>query len=43
MKRATFILKESNIKKIKDYAYIKRLKITEVINLIVAEFFKTKK
>lgn len=43
MKRATYIMMPENIKKIKDYAYRKRLKITEVINLIVSDFFKNKK
>jgi hypothetical protein len=43
MKRATFILDEKNIKKIKGYAFKKNIKITDAINIIVSDFFKVKK
>lgn len=41
--RQTYHLEKDLIKKIKDYAYWKRLKISEVVNQALREFLKGKK
>lgn len=41
--RQTYHLERDLVKKIKDYAYWKRLKISEVVNQALREFFKGKK
>lgn len=41
--RATFILQQSYLEKIKAYAYWERLQIKEVFDLMCQDFFKNKK
>lgn len=41
--RQTYHLENDLIKKIREYAYWKRLKISEVVNQALREFFKGKK
>jgi hypothetical protein len=41
--RQTYHLSNDNVEKIKKYAYIERLKISEVVNKALAEFFEDKK
>lgn len=42
-KRQTYHLNSKLIQKVKSYAYWERLKISEVINLALEDFFKDKK
>ncbi len=41
--RQTYHLDVDNVEKIKQYAYIERLKISEVVNKALEEFFKKNK
>lgn len=41
--RQTYHLSHDNIEKVKKYAYIERLKISEVVNKALEEFFEKKK
>ena len=41
--RQTYHLSLDNIEKIKRYAYIERLKISEVVNKALVEFFRNNK
>jgi len=38
--RATFIIKEENLEKLKDYAYWERLQIKDAVNKILTSFFE---
>ena len=40
--RATFIVREDLLKKLKDYAYTEREKIKDVVNKMLAEFLEGK-
>ena len=40
--RATFIVREDLLKKLKDYAYTEREKIKDVVNKMLAEFLEDK-
>jgi len=41
--RKTFVIKEEFLEKIEMFAYWERLTVTEVVNLILEEFFNNKK
>ncbi len=41
--RKTFVIKEEFLEKIEMFAYWERLTVTEVVNLILEEFFRNKK
>ncbi len=41
--RATFIIKEENLEKLKDYAYWERLQIKDALNKILVSFFEENK
>lgn len=41
--RATFIVKEDKLDKVKDYAYWERLQVKEVLDLALDEFFEGKR
>lgn len=41
--RATFIVREDKLKKLKDYAYTERISIKEAVDKMLDEFLKDKK
>jgi len=42
-RRASFIMKETHYKKLRDYAYWQRLSIKEALEQVFEEFFRTRK